>query len=69
VRAGTLTRQLADCSEVTTPAGQAFVEPAGAQHAHVGRNLGAEPVVLVVAYVLPAGSPLAVEAPDPGCGR
>ena len=69
VRAGTLTRQLADCAEVTTPAGQAFVEPAGGQHAHVGRNLGTEPVVLVVAYVLPAGSPLAVAAPDPGCGR
>ena len=69
VQAGTLTRQLADCAEVTTPAGLAFVEPGGPQHVHVGRNLGAEPVVLYVTYVLPAGSPLAVEAPDPGCGR
>jgi quercetin dioxygenase-like cupin family protein len=68
VQAGALTRQLADCSAVTTPAGQAFVEPAGVQHAHVGRNLGTEPVVLYATYVLPAGSPLAVEAPDPGCG-
>jgi quercetin dioxygenase-like cupin family protein len=68
VQAGTLTRQLEDCSTATTPAGQAFVEPAGGQHVHVGRNLGTEPVVLYVAYVLPAGSPLAVEAPDPGCG-
>ena len=28
-----------------------------------------EGLVLYVAYVLPVGSPLAVEAPDPGCGR
>jgi hypothetical protein len=69
VQAGTLTRQLADCAAVTTPAGQTFVGPAGGQHVHVGRNLGAEPVVLDVASVLPAGSPLSVEAPDPGCGR
>jgi quercetin dioxygenase-like cupin family protein len=68
VQAGTLTRQLEDCSVETTPAGQAFVEPAGGQHVHVGRNLGTEPVVLYATYVLPTGSPLAVEAPDPGCG-
>jgi quercetin dioxygenase-like cupin family protein len=68
VQAGTLTRQLADCSVETSPAGQAFVEPAGGPHVHVGRNLGTAPVVLYATYVLPAGSPLAVEAPDPGCG-
>ena len=69
VQAGTLTRQLEDCSQVTTPTGEAFVEPAGEEHVHVGRNLGTEPVVLYVVYVLPAGSPFSVEAPDPGCGR
>jgi quercetin dioxygenase-like cupin family protein len=69
VQAGTLTRQLEDCSVVVSPAGQVFVEPAGGQHVHVGRNLGAEPVVLYVAYVLPAGSPYSEEAADPGCGR
>ena len=69
VQAGTLTRQLEDCSEVTTPTGGAFVEPAGRQHVHVGRNLGTEPVVLYVAYVLPAGRPFSEEAADPGCGR
>jgi quercetin dioxygenase-like cupin family protein len=68
VQTGTLTRQLADCSTVASPAGQAFVEPAGVEHVHVGRNLGPEPVILYATYVLPAGSPLAVEAPDPGCG-
>jgi quercetin dioxygenase-like cupin family protein len=67
VQAGTLTRQLDDCSEVTTPAGQTFIEPAGQQHVHIGRNLGTEPVVLYVAYVLPTGSPLALDADDPGC--
>jgi quercetin dioxygenase-like cupin family protein len=68
VQAGTLTRQLEDCSEVTTSTGEAFVEPAGGEHVHVGRNLGTEPVVLYVAYVLPAGSPFSVGALDPGCG-
>ena len=67
VQAGTLTRQLDDCSEVATPAGEAFVERSGAQHVHIGRNLGTEPVVLYVTYVLPAGSPLSVDAPEPSC--
>ena len=44
-----------------------FIEPAGEQHVHIGRNLGTEPVVLYVAYVLPTGSPLSLDADDPGC--
>jgi quercetin dioxygenase-like cupin family protein len=67
VRAGTLTRQLDDCSEVTTAAGEAFVEPSGPEHVHIGRNLGPEPLVLHVTYVLPAGSPLSLDAPEPSC--
>lgn len=67
VLAGTLTRQLDDCSVVTSTPGQAFVEPAGHDHVHIGRNLGAEPVELYVTYLLPAGDPLAVEDHDPGC--
>jgi quercetin dioxygenase-like cupin family protein len=67
VEAGTLTRELDDCSVVTSSAGQTFIEPAGEQHVHIGRNLGTEPVVLYVAYVLPTGSPLALDADDPGC--
>jgi 2-polyprenyl-3-methyl-5-hydroxy-6-metoxy-1,4-benzoquinol methylase len=39
-----------------------------ARAAAAARGL-AEPVVLYVAYVLPAGSPPSVEAPAPGCGR
>jgi len=67
VKAGTLTRTLADCSTVVTSAGGSFVEPAGQDHPHVGRNLGSAPVVLVVAYVLPAGRELARDVPEPPC--
>ncbi|MDQ4104821.1 MAG: cupin domain-containing protein [Actinomycetota bacterium] len=67
VHAGTLTRQLDDCSAETNTAGQSFVEPAGRDHTHIGRNLGAEAVELYVTYLIPAGDPLAVDAPDPGC--
>src|SRR5262245_33951440 len=68
VQSGTLTRVLHDCSVSITPPGMSFVERAGSEHVHLGRNLGTEPVVLYVTYLLPAGSPLAVEATDPGCG-
>lgn len=67
VKSGTLTRTLSDCSVETSTAGQSFVEPAGADHVHVGRNLGTEPVVLYLTYLLPEGSPLSVDAPAPGC--
>jgi quercetin dioxygenase-like cupin family protein len=67
VLSGTLTRQLDDCSIRTSTTGQAFVEPAGRKHVHIGRNLGAEPVELYVTYLIPAGAPLSVERPDPGC--
>jgi quercetin dioxygenase-like cupin family protein len=68
VKSGTLTRTLADCSTEVTPAGESFVEPAGPQSPHVGRNLGTEPVVLLVAYVVPAGDPLARDVPGARCG-
>lgn len=65
VSKGTLTRTLDDCSVQVTAAGSSFVEPAGRHHVHIGRNLGAEPVELYVTYVLPAGAPLSVDAPEP----
>src|SRR5689334_5068354 len=68
VRAGTLTRTMADCSDVVSPAGSAVTEESGSNHVHNGRNLGPDPVVLWVDYIEPAGSPQAVEVPDPGCG-
>jgi quercetin dioxygenase-like cupin family protein len=69
VKAGTLTHTDADCTTVQTySAGQAIIEPSGADNVHIGRNLGSTPLVLDVLYVDPAGSPLAEDAADPGCG-
>ncbi|MBC8123461.1 MAG: cupin domain-containing protein [Gemmatimonadaceae bacterium] len=65
VKSGTLTRTMLDCSTEVTPAGGSFVEPAGRHHTHVGRNLGTEPVVLLVTYVVPAGQQLSQDAPEP----
>jgi quercetin dioxygenase-like cupin family protein len=67
VREGTLTRTMADCTDVVSPTGSAVTEDSGANHVHIGRNLGPVPVVLWVDYIEPAGSPQAVDVPDPGC--
>ncbi|HEY9367842.1 cupin domain-containing protein [Streptomyces sp.] len=67
VQSGTLTRTLDDCSLEVNTAGEGFVEPAGPKHTHMGRNLGTEPVVLYVTYLLPAGSPLSVDEEAPDC--
>jgi quercetin dioxygenase-like cupin family protein len=67
VREGTLTRTMADCSEVVSPEGSAVTEDSGPQHTHIGRNLGPGPLVLWVDYIQPAGTPLAVDVADPGC--
>lgn len=68
VAKGTLTHSDSDCTTTDIyPAGDSFVEPSGANHVHVGRNLGSTPVVLDVLYVDPAGSPLSEDAPNPGC--
>jgi len=70
VKSGTLTRTLHDCSTEATSAGASFVEPAGPDRTHIGRNLGTEPVVLLVTYVLPAGRPLSRDVPQPSqCGQ
>lgn len=47
--------------------GDIIVERAGHDHVHIERNLGTEPQVLDVLYTLPTGSPLAEDAPNPGC--
>ncbi|MFF5896544.1 cupin domain-containing protein [Streptomyces argenteolus] len=67
VKAGTLTRTLDDCSVEVTPAGTSFIEPAGSNHRHIGRNLGTEPVVLWVTYLLPEGSALSYDAEAADC--
>ena len=68
VREGTLTRTMKDCSVVVSPEGSAVTEDSGADHTHIGRNLGPGPLVLWVDYIEPAGTPMAVDVPDPGCG-
>ncbi|MFD9542774.1 cupin domain-containing protein [Streptomyces sp. NPDC060022] len=67
VQSGTLTRTLDDCSVEVTPAGTAFIEPSGAKHRHIGRNLGTVPVVLWVTYLLPEGSELSDDADAVDC--
>lgn len=65
---GTLTHDLSNCAvDGTYHAGDTFVEPSGANHVHIGRNLGSTPAVLYVLYVDPAGSPLSEDDPNPGC--
>ena len=68
VREGTLTRTMADCTDVVSPEGSAVNEDSGPNAVHIGRNLGPVPVKLWVDYIEPAGSPQAVDVPDPGCG-
>jgi quercetin dioxygenase-like cupin family protein len=68
VREGTLTRTMADCSVVVSPAGSAVTEDSGPDHVHIGRNLEPVPLVLWVDYIQPAGTPSSVDVPDPGCG-
>jgi quercetin dioxygenase-like cupin family protein len=68
VHSGTLTHTMSDCVTTETYSqGATFIEPSGANHVHIGRNLGTTPVVLDVLYVDPAGSPLSEDAPNPGC--
>ena len=68
VEAGTLTRNGGDCSlEGISNPGDPITDPTGADHVHLGRNLGATPVVLEVTYVDPAGTPTGDSAPNPGC--
>lgn len=67
VRAGTLTHPGADCAPVVFETGAFIDEPSGRDHLHVGQNLGSEPVILDVVYLVPIGSPLFEDVPAPGC--
>ncbi|MFF0815857.1 cupin domain-containing protein [Rhodococcus sp. NPDC003318] len=61
VVSGTLTRVLADCSRVVSGPGSWVSEDPGSDH--VGLNLGSDPVVLLVTYLLPDDEPFAEDAP------
>ncbi|GAA4620321.1 hypothetical protein GCM10023196_003850 [Actinoallomurus vinaceus] len=68
VKQGTLSHFDSSCKpDGVYRTGSTIVEPAGSNHVHIGRNLGTVPVVLDVLYILPVGSPLSEDAPNPGC--
>jgi len=69
IKQGALTHNMSDCSiDGIYQTGDSIAEPSGADHVHIGRNLGSTPLVMQVLYINPAGSPLSEDAPDPGCG-
>ncbi|MFJ3910467.1 cupin domain [Streptomyces sp. 2132.2] len=65
VKSGTLTRILHDNSVVVHRPGTSFVEPPGAEHLHLGRNLGAVPVVLYVTCTLAEDEAFSIPADAP----
>jgi quercetin dioxygenase-like cupin family protein len=67
VESGTLTRYDSDCDARAYATGQAFTEPAGRRHVHMGVNKTSTPVVLDITYVVPAGGPLRDDASAPKC--
>jgi quercetin dioxygenase-like cupin family protein len=68
IREGTLTHDMANCSEDGSyPAGSPVTEGTGPDNVHIGRNIGPDPVVMWVSYIVPAGSPLSNDVPNPGC--
>jgi hypothetical protein len=68
VKQGTLSHYGATCeSDGVYPRGSTIEEQPGSDRVHIGVNRGASPLVLDVLYVLPTGSPLSVDAADPGC--
>lgn len=68
VKQGTVTHNESDCFSTDVYSQNSyFVEQAGADNVQIDRNLGNTPLVMQVLYVDPAGSPLAQDAPNPGC--
>lgn len=68
IREGTLTHDTSKCtSDGVYPTGAPITEATGPNNVHIGRNLGPDPLVMWVVYIVPAGGPLAIDAPDPGC--
>ena len=67
VKSGVLTHVSGNCTVVRYRAGDPVSEPSGPSNIHIGRNLGSEPVVLDILYIVPAGRPLATKAAAPPC--
>ncbi|TSD45360.1 cupin domain-containing protein [Rhodococcus sp. KBS0724] len=68
VAAGTLSHYRSDCSvDGIYQTGSTLVEPSGSDHVHIGNNSQTTPLVLLVVYVNPTGSPLSEDAAAPNC--
>ncbi|WP_151482469.1 cupin domain-containing protein [Streptomyces albicerus] len=68
VKQGTLSHFDSTCSSDGVYPKESFLkEPSGADHVHIGQNLGTTDVVLEVLYVLPHGAPFSRDAANPGC--
>ncbi len=69
IREGTLTHDAANCTvDGIYPPGAPITEASGPDHVHIGRNLEPVPLKMWVLYINPAGTPLSIDAPEPGCG-
>jgi len=70
VKSGTITFYRGDdptCAPEVYEAGEALVDPGN--DVHIGRNEGAEEVVVIVTRFLPTGAAPRIDEPDPGtCG-
>lgn len=68
IKSGTLTHFAADChQDGVYNEGDPITDPTGPEHVHMARNLGTDPLVLVVTYIDPADEPTADSVPNPGC--
>lgn len=68
MKEGTLTHYDSSCAvDGVYQAGAPITEGSGPGYVHEGRNEGSVPAVLWVLYIDPAGSPLTVDMPNPGC--
>ena len=68
VAGGTLSHYRSDCSvDGIYQTGNTLIEPSGSDHVHIGNNSQTTPLVLLVVYVNPTGSPLSEDAAAPNC--
>ncbi len=69
IREGTLTHDTLELlgRRGVSDRARPITESTGPDNVHIGRNLGPDPLVMWVVYIEPAGGPLAIDAPDPGC--
>lgn len=68
IKEGTLTHYDSGCTvDGVYGVNQPITEGSGRGYVHEGRNEGPDPLVMWVLYIDPAGSPLTVDMPNPGC--